>query len=217
METCKHCGASLKKYTRMCPHCGHSRFEPISPSKPKSSFLFKGLGVLITLMIIAVIIALIILVIRLVHTDIQFDFSTKKSERTIPQTQTQHIDVLSSSFSTHYMNANHVEGYRNFKRNRSQSQIEQQFGKPEKTFSIDGQKVYQYGDISIAYNNDKRVNHVFITPTNVMTHDFIQVHQRPDTDYGHFWYYDKNRGNGYTIKVYVQDGYIQAIENIPQI
>ncbi|WP_411755751.1 zinc-ribbon domain-containing protein [Staphylococcus agnetis] len=37
MQQCQHCGAPIEQYTRICPHCGRSRFEP--PTPPKKTFI----------------------------------------------------------------------------------------------------------------------------------------------------------------------------------
>ena len=216
MQQCQHCGAPIEQYTRICPHCGRSRFEAPTPPKKPSSWLFKILAFFITLLIIAVIVSIGFLAMRFMNTDINFDFTPKKSDKALPHTKLQHVNVLSPEFSAQYMNVNRIEGYQGFKLNQTRDQIEQQFGKAEKTFKVDDLKVHQYGDIGVSYSND-RVNHVLVTPNNVSNHAFIVVHNRPDAEHGHYWYYDKNNQNGYTIKVYVKDGHIIAIENIPQI
>lgn len=217
MKTCKHCGAPLEPYKRICPHCGHSQFDTPPPPKYNTSFMIKILAVIISLMIIAVIAGMIFIGVRLMHSHVNFDFHPQNSEHNIPETQFQHVDVLSTDFSTHYMNTSRIEGYQNFQMNHTRARIESRFGKPEQTFTVNNIKIFRYGDMGVSYNNNQRVNHIWITPKNVSVQAFTEAHGQPDVYDGHAWYYDKNKHNAYTIKVYVKDGQIVAIENIPQI
>ncbi|MCO4328733.1 zinc ribbon domain-containing protein [Staphylococcus hyicus] len=220
MHKCKHCGAPIERYSRICPHCGHSRFEPPTPPKKPIKPLFMFLAFLITILIIVTIAGMVFLAMRFMDADINLDFTSQKAtqntEKSLPSTKLQHINVLSQEFSANYMNVSRIEGYQGFNHNQTKDQIESQFGKADQTFKLDGMTLHQYGDIAVSYDN-QRVNHVLITPHNISNQAFIAVHHRPDVDHGSYWYYDKNKQNGYTIKVYVKNGHIQAIENIPQI
>lgn len=191
----------------------YPRHEPTSASNP------KWLIALIILLIIIVLGAMLYGLYHLSHINFNFNQTDGNitSTETRQNTQTVHIDVLSYDFSQDFMHSDRIDGYQNFHIGEIRKDVEQTHGPPQKTVQIDGHKAESYGNIAVSYNTQHQVEHIYVTPKQVTTSQFIGVHQAPDTTDGDIWYYDNRQDNPYTIKVYTQSDQIIAIENIPQI
>lgn len=216
-KTNKHHSTSAHRPTHSAPHRSSKKKKP------------KGLIAIITIIILILIAALIYALLNFVH--ISDDNKNKAEENKSSQqsqkqetkqeekkeTQTVSIDVNSDDFSENFMNADNSSGYKGFNIGDSKKQIESQFGKPESTMDIRGNDAQKYGNIAVSYDNDDNVDHVFVVPTDMTTDAFTDFHNTPNEKRMDTWYYDKNKENSYTIKLYKDGDHVLAIENIEQI
>lgn len=120
------------------------------------------------------------------------------------------IDILSQDFSTHYMNENHVRGYKGLMKAMDKEKIESKFGSADEVRNFLGREGHVYGNIMVMYYlSDKRpIQQYGIVPNKKETYrEFVDVHGEPDQDlrtgYGRsFVVYNKTPNNGYQIVVY---------------
>lgn len=202
-----------QKHTHHSRQQRYPRYEPTSSSNP------KWLITLIILLIIFVLGAMLYGLYRLSHINFNFNQTDDKitSTETRQNTQMVHIDVLSYDFSQDFMHSDRIDGYQNFHIGEIRKDVEATHGPPQKAVQIDGHDADSYGDLAVSYNAQHHVEHIYVTPQQVTTSQFIGIHQAPDMTDGDIWYYDSRQDNPYTIKVYTQNDQIIAIENIPQI
>ncbi|ARJ50692.1 hypothetical protein [Staphylococcus lutrae] len=177
----------------------------------------KWLIILIICLIMIALAGLIYGGYRVSQLDIRLKLKTDQKVSDTSQTQIVHIDVQSDDFSQNFMNTDRISGYQGFQLGATRQQTEMTHGPPERMTQYAGQQAASYGNIAVTYDAQEKINHVYVTPNNVTLSQFIAVHQAPNTIDGEIWYYDKNKNNRYTIKVYTSDNRITAIENIPQI
>lgn len=191
----------------------HPKYEPSPSSNP------KWLIALIILLIIIALGGMIYGGYRL--SQVKLHLNTTDNQATTTQseqnTATVHLDVLSYDFSQDFMHSDHIDGYQDFHIGETRKDVEATHGPPEKTVEIDGRDAASYGDLAVSYNAQHQVEHIYVTPHQVTTAQFIDVHQAPNMTDGNIWYYDSRQDNPYTIKVYTQNDQVIAIENIPQI
>ncbi|MEJ7542344.1 hypothetical protein [Staphylococcus intermedius] len=187
------------------------QYEPVPSSNPKWLIAF------IILIIISVVGAMIYGGYRLSQFDFQFNMAQNHTTKHHQDTQTVQVDVLSYDFSQDFMHSDRIDGYQNFHIGETRKDVEATHGPPEKTVEIDGRDAASYGDLAISYNAQHQIEHIYVTPHQVSTSQFISFHQAPNVTDGNIWYYDSRQDNPYTIKVYTQNDQVIAIENIPQI
>ncbi|EGQ3106004.1 hypothetical protein KXP78_000545 [Staphylococcus pseudintermedius] len=189
------------------------KYEPSPSSNP------KWIIALIILLIIIALGGMIYGGYRL--SQVKLHLNTTDNQATTTQseqnTATVYLDVLSYDFSQDFMHSDHIDGYQDFHIGETRKDVEATHGPPEKTVEIDGRDAASYGDLAVSYNAQHQVEHIYVTPHQVTTAQFIDVHQAPNMTDGNIWYYDSRQDNPYTIKVYTQNDQVIAIENIPQI
>lgn len=197
-----------ERYTHQHAHV------PLSPRPHRNP---KWLIIILSLLIIVALAGLVYGIYRLSQFDVHLNLKADRASFHQPDTQTVQIDTLSLDFSQNYMHADCIDGYQGFNIGETRKDIEKQYGPPQREVQIANNKAASYGDMAVTYNEQDKINHVYVTPQNVTTSDFIAFHQTPNITDGDIWYYDQSRDNPYTIKVYTSGNQIMAIENIPQI
>lgn len=126
------------------------------------------------------------------------------------------IKVDSPQFSQEFMQTPQTEGYKGFEIGASKEQIEKKFGKSDGTREINGNDAYQYGDMAVTYNQDNKVDHVYVTPQQMTKKAFTDFYNEPGQIRGDIWFYEYNVYDGFSIKVFTSHQHIKAIENVPQ-
>lgn len=139
------------------------------------------------------------------------------SQQHLAKTHKININVNSIEFNQNYMQAPNPEGYKGFKIGTSKADIEKKFGKSEGVREINGYDAQQYGDLAVSYNQENKVDHVYVTPRQMTKKEFTDFYSQPNETKGDIWYYNANIYNGFVIKVFTSRQYIKAIENVPQI
>ncbi|MCJ0913027.1 MULTISPECIES: hypothetical protein [Mammaliicoccus] len=141
--------------------------------------------------------------------------------------ETPKINVLSQDFSDHYMNENHVTGYRGLVKTMDKSEIESKYGDEEEVRNFLGREGHVYGNFMVRYylSEGYPVKQFSIVPSNHVTYkDFVDFHGEPTQDLrtrqGHsFVVYNKTNHNGYQVAVYTKgntdDDNIQYIMQFP--
>ncbi len=246
VKFCTHCGKPLEPDEKFCSKCG-TKVPESQREKPSRSNMNRGGAVnqqqrpssnhkkpAWLFVVIGFVIALLISGIGYAaynaysnknadkgqehhSTTSDQNQSTTNKEDELPETKPVSINVNTDSFSENYMNADNSSGYDGFYIGNTKDSIEHSYGKAEGTMDINGNEAYQYGNIAVSYDNNNQVDHVFVTPHDMSTSEFTDFHNTPNERRGDTWYYDKNKDNGYTIKVYTDGSEVQAIENIDQI
>ncbi|MFC3612006.1 Predicted membrane protein [Staphylococcus piscifermentans] len=246
MKYCTHCGKPLEPDEKFCSKCGakvpeedrvhytssnnNRRREPNrsqrpAPQKQKPAWLFALIGFVIALLIAGIGYAAYNAYqnknAEHHHNDqpasSEQNQSNTNKESELPETQPVSVDVNSDSFSENYMNSDNSNGYEGFYIGDSKDSIEKSHGKPEGTMDINGNEAHLYGNMAVSYDNNDQVDHVYVVPSDMTTDAFTDFHNTPNEKRGDTWYYDKNKDNSYTIKVYTDGSDVKAIENIEQI
>ena len=120
------------------------------------------------------------------------------------------IDILSQDFSDHYMNENHVTGYKGMMKTMNKENIESKFGQEEDVRNFLGREGHVYGSFMVMYylSEGRPVEQFSVVPTDHVTYkEFIDFHGEPAQDLrtgqGHsFVIYNNTPNNGYQIAVY---------------
>lgn len=195
----------------------YSRSEILHNKTDKKSRMYIILSLIFGILLIALVIGSAYLVFKfyLSHNASQ-DQKKQGAKSHLPKTHKVAVDVNSYAFSQGYMKSPNTEGYKGFELGQKQATVEKKYGKPEKSLKVDHITVEQYGNMGISYNKENIVNHVFVLPDHMSKSVFTNFHNAPDEIKDGFWYYDANKYNGFTIKVYTSKEEIKAIENIPQ-
>lgn len=193
-----------------------------------------GRILIISIVILALIAALAYAILHFTHigetqNDTENNNNTQQTQQAQPNNQnesknnetTNHsknvkIDVLTDSFHSDFMTKPHLNGYDGFNIGDSKKDIEDKFGDPSDYINVDGLKTAKYGDMAVTYDKHKKVERVYVAPSNITVEAFKSFFNEPDEENGDTWYYDADKNNGFTIKVYIDGQYIQAIENIDQ-
>lgn len=237
MKYCTNCGKKLEPDELFCTNCGtkvpQKDRRDAAQSKPTNHTprtqsskkkLPKGWIIVISFIILALVAALIFAISHFmsIREDnnkkaAQNDTTQEQAKTSKQETETVEVEVNSDDFSANFMNADNTAGYKGFYIGDTKKTIEEKYGKSEENMDINGNETYKYGNIAVSYDNDNKIDHVFVVPTDVTTREFTDFHNVPDEKRGDTWYYDKNKDNDYTIKVYTNGQYIVAIENIDQI
>ncbi|MHD0396408.1 zinc ribbon domain-containing protein [Staphylococcus simulans] len=235
MKYCTNCGKKLEPDELFCTNCGakvpqKDRRDAAQPTnhthmtQSSKQKLSKGWIIVISLIILILVAALIFAISHFmsVREDndkkaVQNDTTQEHKKTSKQQTKTVKVEVNSDDFSANFMNADNTSGYKGFHIGARKKAVEESFGKSKDNIDINGNEAYQYGNIAVSYDNNNKVDHVFVVPTDVTTREFTDFHNVPDEKRGDTWYYDKNKDNDYTLKVYTNGQYIVAIENIDQI
>lgn len=237
MKYCTNCGKKLEPDELFCTNCGakvpQKDRHDAAQSKPTNEThriqsskkkLSKGWIIVISLIILVLVAALIFAISHFMSIREDNDKKAAQNDTTQEQattskqeTKTVKVEVNSDDFSANFMNADNSSGYKGFHIGDTKKTIEKKYGEPEESLDINGHDANKYGNIAVSYDNDNKVDHVFVVPSNVTTREFTDFHNVPNEKRGDTWYYDKNKDNDYTIKVYTNGQYIKAIENIDQI
>lgn len=215
----------------------------IAPTKPKyvtprkqKRKKKKSIGwiIFITIVILALIAALAYAILHFTHigdnqNETENNNNTEQTQQAQPNNQNESnsnstgnhsknvkIDVLSEDFHSDFMTKPHINGYDGFNIDNSKQDIEDKFGDPSDYINVDGQKTAKYGDMAVTYDKHKKVERVYVAPSNITVDAFKSFFNEPEEEDGDTWYYDADKNNGFTIKVYTDGQYIQAIENIDQ-
>lgn len=189
-----------------CEFCGNQDADITAMSSAK-----RWLWVIGVLMIVWIFIVSVFMV-RLIYLSPTHADENKKE---IHKVNTS-INVLSSSFSQEFMHYAHTGSYDGIHVGMAQREAQKMLGEPSSKIRIDTKEVFIYGNIGIHYDN-RIVSDLYIVPQLVTTEAFLNVHGPPTLKNNHYWYYDDDENNAHTIRVYVENNNIKAIENIPQI
>ncbi|WP_412518829.1 zinc-ribbon domain-containing protein [Staphylococcus simulans] len=229
MKYCTNCGKPLAPDERFCTNCGKenrdyhefSRSEILHKRTSMSPWKLFGWS-LFGLVILGLIIGGAYLAFYFYSGGFgNIQQSANHTEQTthsnIPETDKVSVNVNSTEFSQNFMKSPNTHGYNGFEMGQSKSDVQNTFGNPEGKREIHGNKVELYGNMGVSYDNDDKVNHVFVIPSHMSESEFTTFHNGPDINKGNIWYYDTLKDNGFSIKVYTNNNMIEAIENIPQI
>lgn len=229
MKYCRNCGKPLAPDEHYCTNCGKENRDYHEFSR--SEILHERTSVSPWQVIGWSLLGLVILALIIGGAYLAFYFYSggsgnhqqsansheQATHHNLPDTDKILVNVNSTEFSQNFMKSSNTHGYKGFEIGQSKSDVQSTFGKSEGTKEVRGHKVELYGDMGVSYDNDNKIDHVFVIPSHMSETEFTSFHNAPDIDHGSIWYYDTLKDNGFSIKVYTKDNMIEAIENIPQI
>ncbi|OEL08487.1 zinc-ribbon domain-containing protein [Staphylococcus equorum] len=240
MRYCPNCGNKIDDKQIFCNKCGtkldannkgnndeslntSTQKNGYESSKTKQNKRSKGK----IWIIVSSVLAVIILVLVLLFTGYFFYknvISNNDANNTFQSTESKSqnneevdIKVLSSEFSEDFMNEDNTGGYEGFNLGMSKEDIQQKFGKPSSSTSMDVGNVEKYGNIGIYYGIDDTISSVYVLPEDVSIVDFKHFHGEPTVETDSQLVYDDNSDNSFTIFVNIEDDKVQSIENTFQI
>ncbi|WP_186443604.1 hypothetical protein [Staphylococcus agnetis] len=189
-----------------CKFCGNQDADIIAMLSAKRWLWVIGVLMIVWILIVSVFMVRFIYL-SPTHAD--------ENKKVVHKVNTS-INVLSASFSQEFMHHAHTGSYDGIHVGMAQREAQKMLGKSTSKIRIDDKEVFIYGNIGIHYDN-RIVTDLYIVPQLVTTEAFLNVHGPPTLQNNHYWYYDDDENNAHTIRVYVENNNIKAIENIPQI
>lgn len=225
MKYCTNCGQQLNDNQQFCQNCGanvapkkadnHHKQNVTRQTKAQTKHKKASQKKKNKLPIIIISIVALVLVI-LTGLAIYFLMYVNKGQ-VKHESNAHQIDVLSTQFSDHFMNQDNTSGYDGFELGMTSKEIENKFGKADKTIDLPIGKVYQYGNMGVYYGASGDVSSVYVIPNNVSVSAFKEVHGEPTVQTNDQMIYDDNPDNGFTIFINYKHNQITSIENTYQI
>ncbi|MCD8915463.1 zinc ribbon domain-containing protein [Staphylococcus simulans] len=219
MKFCPNCGEKLNDNQVFCNNCGTKvGNKPIGqPTKQHINRQVKNSShskSKIPMIIISAIIVIILI------ASICFAFYYLKNNNDHSNQGGNHankVDVLSTDFSRNFMNQENTGGYKGFNLGMTPNEIENRFGKEDKTITLDIGDVHQYGNMGVYFGSNDTVSSVYVIPNNVTVDEFKDFHGEPTVQSDEQMIYDDNPDNDFSIFISHNNGKIISIENTFQI
>lgn len=155
-----------------------------------------------------------------VNFNIDHSHSTKNKEQSDSEPKNApKINVLSSEFSNDFMHIDKRNGYYGISKGMTKKEVEKKLGHTKHIIPIASVKTHKYGSIATYYNNDDKVERIFVVPHNMSIHKFESYHGQATISYNQSGkVYDGNPNNSFSVKVFTnKDDKITGIENVDQI
>lgn len=223
MRFCSNCGNEIKGNQKYCNNCGqpvNARSAQYVVVEEKRSVWPWIIGIVGTLILLA---GLTFAGLQIYKNIALNQASTQGNSDTAlidpdnqPTAQTS-VDVLTDSFSVNFMKQENVGGYNGFNIGMTRDEVERMAGQSTGTLHMQKGTIIKYQNMGVQYGIDDKVTAVYVTPDNVTTQQFTSFHNDPDIGGASPMIYDSNKHNGFSIFVYIQDGYVVAVQNGPQI